>query len=92
MVWEILSDDSEERDKFPEYEAAGVREYWILNPYLPSAHLFRLDSAGRYVRVEPVDEKLVSEVIPGFWLRPEWLWQRPKPRLFDCLAEMGITP
>ena len=65
-VWEIVSADSEERDwkdKLREYEAHGVREYWLL-----------------------------SEVVPGFWLRPEWLWQHPKPRLFDCLAEMGVTP
>ena len=94
-VWEIVSADSEERDwrdKFPEYEAHGVREYWILNPYVPSVHLFRLDEAGKYARVELFEGKLLSEVIPGFCLRPEWLWQHPKPLLLDCLAEMGVTP
>jgi Uma2 family endonuclease len=69
-----------------------VREYWIVNPYIPTVHLFRLDEKRRYARVEEADGKLVSEVIPGFYLRPEWLFQDPASRVMDCLREMGINP
>ena len=69
-----------------------MREYWIVNPYIPTVHLFRLDEKRRYARVEEADGKLVSEVIPGFYLRPEWLFQDPASRVMDCLREMGINP
>jgi len=31
-----------------------------------------------------------SEVIPGFWLRVEWLWQEPLPKVLDVLREMEL--
>jgi Uma2 family endonuclease len=92
-VWEIISADSEERDwreKLPEYEQAGVREYWIVNPYVKTVYLYRLNAEGRYESIEPLEGRLHSEVIPGFWLRPEWLVQPPRPKVMDCLREMGV--
>jgi len=91
-VWEIISRDSEARDwrdKLPEYEAAGIPEYWIVNPYLRQVHLHVLE-AGKYQPVEEQDGKLASAVIPDFWLRPEWLWQEPLPKVMDCLRELGV--
>jgi hypothetical protein len=29
---------------------------------------------------------LRSQVLPGFWLRPEWLWQDPRPEEIVFLA------
>ncbi len=29
-----------------------------------------------------------SQVLPGFWLRLEWLWQDPRLRLTELLAQM----
>jgi len=95
VVWEIISPDSEERDwrdKLPEYEAAGVPEYWIVNPYIPTVHLYHLEANGKYQRVNEQDGRLASVVIPGFWIRPEWLWQEPLPRVMDCLRELEATP
>jgi Uma2 family endonuclease len=92
-VWEIISADSEERDwrdKFREYEAAGVPEYWIINPQLHNAHLYVLSAEGAYERVEEREGKLHSTAIPGFWIKTEWLWQRPLPKVLDCLRELGV--
>ena len=49
---------------------------------------FRLDAGGKYKDVRPRKGVLRSEVLPGFWLRPEWLWQEPRPRKTDVLAEL----
>lgn len=92
VIWEIISPDSEERDwrdKLPEYEGAGVPEYWIINPYLSTVYLYVRDPDGRYVRAEEQDGRLYSTVVPGFWIRPAWFWQKPLPRTFDCLRELG---
>jgi hypothetical protein len=43
----------------------------------------RLDAHGKYQVVRPVRGELHSDVISGFWLRPEWLWQTPLPGILD---------
>jgi Uma2 family endonuclease len=79
LIVEVISDDSVYRDrvdKFEEYEAAGVREYWIVDPRpgKQRADFWVLDKTGHY-RAGPVNEEGVyhSTVLPGFWLRVEWL-------------------
>ena len=80
LVVEVVSDDSVTRDrveKFSEYEAAGVREYWIVDPRPDHqrADFFVLDSSGRFQSRPEDDEGCYrSSVLPGFWLQVEWLW------------------
>ena len=31
-----------------------------------------------------------SQVLPGFWLKVEWLWQDPLPKLLGILREWGL--
>jgi len=91
VVIEITSPDSLLRDrgeKFAEYELGGVREYWLIDPERERVDFYRLDAEGYYERA-PVDAEGVyhSEVIPGFWLKVEWLWQEPLPKVLDVLRE-----
>lgn len=91
LVIEIVSPDSRNRDrgeKFYDYERAGVEEYWIVDPERRRAEFYRLRE-GAYEPVLPDTEgRLYSSTLPGFFLRVEWLWQRPK--LKDVLRELGI--
>ncbi len=93
LVIEVISDDSPERDradKFAEYAAAGVPEYWLVDsrPERPRAEFFRLID-GIYRPVMPdADGRYHSAVVPGFWLRPAWLEQDPLPNALACLAEV----
>src|SRR5579883_2063621 len=64
-VVEIVSPESVGRDrgeKFVEYEAAGVREYWLIDPERRQAEFYRLGEDGRY-RFVAVDDVFRSEVI-----------------------------
>lgn len=86
LVIEIVSPESVDRDrddKFFEYQAAGIREYWMIDPETRGAMFFRLDERGRYYRVEPENGIFVSEVISGLSLRPEWFWQASLPTMAD---------
>jgi Uma2 family endonuclease len=81
IVIEVISDDSLYRDrvtKFDEYEAAGVREYWLIDPR-PSrqrADFYVRDAQGRYYAMPLGAEGVFrSTVLPGFWLKVDWLWQ-----------------
>lgn len=95
LVIEIVSPESVGRDrgeKFVEYEAAGVREYWLIDPDRQQAEFYRLTEAGRYHLVFPGDEGIFrSEVLSGFWLRIDSLWQEPLPKVLDTVRELGLV-
>jgi len=83
IVVEIVSPESVARDrgeKFEEFEAAGVPEYWLFDPLREEAAVYALSADGRYRRV-PLDAqgRLVSTVLPGFALDPALLWQAALP-------------
>ena len=81
LVIEIVSDDSvtrDRRDKLKEYQEAGITEYWIIDPRPGKlrADFYRLNEARQYELFGlDEDERVESQVLPGFWLRPQWLWQ-----------------
>ena len=88
LVIEIVSPDSETRDretKLREYEKGGVREYWLIDPLERRTTFYALEN-GRYLLI-PVgaDGKRASRVLPGLWLRPEWLLSEPRPKLAEVL-------
>ncbi len=89
--FEIVSPESIERHyykKKDQYEKYGVREYWIIDPMEETVTLLRLNKRGKYQEVRPKDGILHSEVIEGFWLDPNWLWQSPRPRKAEILKQL----
>jgi Uma2 family endonuclease len=94
LVIEVVSDDSVTRDrvtKYDEYEVAGVREYWLIDPR-PNrrrASFFVLDEKGVY-QPAPVSADGIyrSTVLKGFWLRTQWLWLEDPPVL-EILSEVA---
>jgi Uma2 family endonuclease len=88
---EVISPASAATDrgeKYYEYEAAGIPEYWLLDPQRKVAEFYRLDAAGVYRLVPSADGVFRSEALPGFFLRVAWLWERP--RLADAERELGL--
>ncbi len=90
LVVEVISPESAGRDrgdKFYEYERAGVGEYWLIDPERQQAEFYNLTDEG-YYQVTPPDAEGIyrARVVPGFWLRVEWLWQDPPPSLVQILA------
>jgi len=83
LVVEIISPESVARDrgeKFYEYEAGGVQEYWLIDPSRQMAEFYQLDERRRY-RVAFAGSVGVyrSVALPDFWLKVEWLWREPLP-------------
>jgi len=90
LVVEIVSPDSIERDyekKWHQYQEAGIPEYWIVDEMEQDITLLRLHG-GKYRRVKARKGELHSQALPGFWIRPEWLWQRPLPKKTAILAQL----
>lgn len=94
LAIEIVSCDSQARDyreKYLEYEAAGVREYWIVDPFSKHIEAYSLGDDGKFVRIDEAEGKIASTVLEGFYLRNEWLWAAPRPTAMSLLKEMGIA-
>ncbi len=95
LVIEVISPESRSRDrgdKFYEYEQGGVREYWLIDPIRRQGEFYQLEEDGIY-RLTAADSQGLyrSRVLEGLWLRVEWLWQEPMPRLMDVLKEWGLV-
>jgi len=78
------------REKYLEYEKAGVREYWIVDPNSQRVELNVMTKAGKYRTVPETDGKLRSSVLKGFFLKPEWLWSDPKPTPVYIMKQLGL--
>jgi len=93
VVVEILSPESATRDrgeKFYEYEAAGIPEYWLIDPVREQAEFYRLSDDKLYHAVLPDAEgHFTSQTIAGFVLRIAWLWQ--PPAVLDALRELRLV-
>jgi Uma2 family endonuclease len=97
LVVEVTSPESMGRDrgeKFYEYENAGITEYWLIDPLRREAEFYQLGAQRHYRMVMPdADRVFRSSVVPGFWLRVDWLWQEPPPSPIRAMSEIvGMDP
>lgn len=91
---EVVSPESAGRDrgeKYYEYERGGVREYWLIDPQRRQAEFYILGQDGIYQPILPDSGVFTSAVLAGFWLKVDWLWQRPLPKVMDVLREWRIA-
>lgn len=94
LAVEVISPESINRDrseKFAEYQTAGVREYWLIDPEKKTAEFFEVGFDGRYYPVPLCDGAFRSTVVPGFWLKPAWLWEDPLPNTMEVVRQLGVA-
>ncbi len=94
LIVEIASFESRTRDrgeKFYEYEQAGVKEYWLIDPEREQAEFYLLNERGVY-QAAPLSEGVFrSEVLAGLELDTAWLWREPLPPLMFVLKMWGLV-
>jgi Uma2 family endonuclease len=102
LAVEIVSPDSEARDwreKYLEYEAAGVREYWVIDPASKHMEAYALvgeqaqvaeEAAKRFQRLPETGGVIESVVLPGCRLRVAWLWPETRVKVLEALAQLGV--
>lgn len=92
LAVEVVSPDStrrDYRDKLAEYEGAGLREYWLIDPLQSRAWFYVLRADGQYRETLPDDAGIyTSTVLPGLRLRVEWLWRDTLPTVDEALADL----
>ncbi|RME45672.1 MAG: Uma2 family endonuclease, partial [Caldilineae bacterium] len=89
----IVSPESVARDwreKYLEYEAAGVREYWVVDPMAERVEAYALSDEQRYTLLPEKEGRIESRLLPGFFLQPAWLWQETLPNPLEILKTLGV--
>lgn len=75
-----ISDETVRQDtviKKDKYEAAGVREYYLLDAEKRHTAFYRLGSRGRYEHIRPDGNDIISsDVLPGFHFRVSDLYRQ----------------
>jgi Uma2 family endonuclease len=90
LVLEVVSPESQSRDrreKYLDYEAAGVPEYWIADPLSRTLEAYTL-LEDRYTPIPEREGRIASVVVPGWYVRPAWLWGEPRTSELDALDEL----
>jgi len=96
LVVEITSPDTAGRDwgiKMRDYEQAGVREYWLVNPLVEQIQVYVLGSEGKYVALAPDETGAYrSTILSGLRILPRWLWPGAdqKPDVRAALRTLGL--
>jgi len=92
LVVEVVSPESEVRDrrqKFLEYQEAGIPEYWLIDEPRSQAYFFELGEDDKYHQAVLGENGIYeSAVLPGLRIRVDWLWRDPLPTLDEALAEL----
>jgi len=94
LAVEIVSPESRGRDhkeKFREYEQAGVREYWIVDAANRLVQFYALGTSQTYASLPIAQDVFQSQVIQGLWLDVKWLWQDPLPTLMVVLKAWSLV-
>lgn len=93
LVAEVISPGSQSidrGDKYYEYEAGGVREYWLIDPKRKQAEFYVRGRDRHYHLMAIEDGVFHSTVLKGLWLNVDWLWQNPRPSVLTVLKEWKL--
>lgn len=82
---EVVSPESVARDygdKFAEYEKAGVREYWIIDPIRQRVQFNRLDGDVYNAVALDADERYHTPLLPKLTVHVPTFWEDELPGFF----------
>jgi Uma2 family endonuclease len=98
LVVEILSPEStvrDRRDKLAEYAAAGIPEYWIVDPRpgRESFELLTLTDEGYFALIPASSSgRISSKKLAGLEIDPAWIRQDPLPDPVALASATGARP
>ena len=91
LIIEVVSLESAERDyldKFEDYQRAGVREYWIVDPIRKECRFHRLSDTKLYKQIIPDNDTYETPLLPLFKFHVPTLWQDELPDVLQVVADV----
>jgi Uma2 family endonuclease len=93
LIMEVVSPESvsrDWRDKYVEYERAGVTEYWVIDRAGDRMEAYTLGRGGKYRRIDEHDGRVRSSVLRDFFLTTPWALGAARPKVGEVLRQFGI--
>lgn len=93
LVVEIIrpgSQSIDRGDKYVEYEAGGVKEYWLIDPLRRQAEFYVRGRDGVYHPAQLKEGVFHSVVLKGLFLKVAWLWKNPRPSVISIQKEWKL--
>jgi Uma2 family endonuclease len=95
LVVEVVSAETKVTDtceKFSEYQIAGVKEYWIIDPDDRKCSFYVLNAAGMYIEQQiSANEKYASVVLPGLTIDTRWFWRLRPPGPVEIMNAIALS-
>lgn len=73
-------------DKLREYEAGGVREYWIIDSHRREVRFHRLGANQTYQLIMPIEGHYTTPLLPKLRVEVAALWSDTLPNVLDVVA------
>jgi Uma2 family endonuclease len=93
LVIEIISPwdrPSEVMQRIENYQEIGVKELWIVDQPQKQMQVFIFDEFTKtYSPLEYDGSIFHSKILLGFWLKVDWLWQKPLPSVLEVFKEIA---
>ncbi len=92
---EITSPSSQQYDQVEKkinYGRFGVREYWLIDTLAKQATFYR-QTDGQLIPIPTEDNRLVSQIIAGYWLEIDWLFPSQagrRPGVLEVARLQGV--
>lgn len=72
-------------EKFIEYEAGGVQEYWLIDPIRKAAHFYRLNEQKSYSQFSIEINKYTTPLLPRLQIPINILWADNLPNILEVV-------
>lgn len=92
IVIEVVSPESQARDygeKLHEYERAGVREYWIIDPVNREVRFYRLNKDGAFL-LQEIDSHYQTPLLADLQIDPATLLQAHLPGPIEIARQIQM--
>ncbi len=93
LIIEIISPwdrPSEVMQRIGNYQMIGVKELWIIDQPKNKMQVLIFDESTKaYSPLEIKDSIFHSRILSGFWLKIDWLWQKPLPSVLEVFKEIA---